>query len=123
MSLAAGQVAVLAEGEHVGPDSGRSEGDLYGAVADRALLPYELIQAAIAEQAAKHALRFGVYAGNGQHPLTCGAQDAVLGDVSRELVVPDLQRERQPMVAVQLLAFAQSAAMSSGTLSGPRWVP
>ena len=66
--------------------------------------------AEVAQQAAQHALRFGVHPRNGQHPLTGGAQDLVLGDVDRELVVPDLQRQRQPMVAVQLLAFAQPAA-------------
>jgi len=48
----------------------------------------------------QHALGLGVDAWNGEYPFAGGAQDAVLGDVGCELVVPDLQREREPVVAV-----------------------
>ena len=70
----------------------------------------------VAEQAPKHALRLGIHARNGEHPLACGPQDPVLRDVDGELVVLDLQRERQSVVAAQLLAFAQPAAQHLGTL-------
>ena len=70
----------------------------------------------VAEQAAQHALGFGIHARNGEHPLAGGPQDLVLRDVDGELVVPDLQRERQSVVAVQLLALAQPAAQHLGTL-------
>jgi len=64
----------------------------------------------VAEQATQHALRVGIDAGNGEHSFACGPQDPVFGDVDGELVVADLQRERKPVVPVQLLALAQPAA-------------
>ena len=70
----------------------------------------------VAEQAPQHALGLGIHARNGEHPLACGPQDLVLRDVDGELVVPDLQRQRQSVVAVQLLALAQPAAQHLGTL-------
>ena len=78
-------------------------GDLLAAVQRRDV-------AEIAEQPSEHALRFGIHARNGEHPLAGGPQDPVLRDVDGELIVLDLQRERQAVVAVQLLALAQPAS-------------
>jgi hypothetical protein len=64
----------------------------------------------IPQQAPEHALRLPIDARHGEHPLARGTQDLIFRDVDGELVVPDLQRERQAVVPVQLLAFAQPAA-------------
>ena len=72
--------------------------------------------AEVAEQAPQHALRLGIHTRNREHPLACRPQDPVLRDVDGELVVLDLQRQRQSMVAVQLLALAQPATQHLGTL-------
>ena len=83
---------------------------------DRIAAGYGRDVSEVAEQAAQHALRLGVYTRNGKHSLAGGAQDPVLGDVRRELVVADLQRERQPVMATQLLALAQPTAQHLGAL-------
>ena len=53
--------------------------------------------AEVAEQAPQHALGFGIHARNSEHPLACRPQDPVLRDVDGELVVLDLQRQRESM--------------------------
>ena len=70
----------------------------------------------VAEQASQHALGLGIHERNREHPLACGPQDPVLRDVDGELVVLDLQGKRESVVAVQLLALAESAAQHLGTL-------
>ena len=48
--------------------------------------------AEVAQQAAQHAEDSLIDPWNREHPFARGARDLILGDVHRELVVPDLQR-------------------------------
>ena len=54
--------------------------------------------AEIAQQPPQHALRLGVDPRNREHAITRGPQHLVLRDVDGELVVPDLQRQRQAVM-------------------------
>ena len=84
-------------------------GDLLAAVQRRDV-------AEVAEQAPQHALGLSIHERNREHPLASRPQDPVLRDVDGELVVLDLQRQRESMMPAQLLAFAQPAAQHLGTL-------
>jgi hypothetical protein len=66
--------------------------------------------AEVAQQPPQHPLGLRIHARHGKHPFTGGPQDLVLRDVDGELVVPDLQRERQPVMDMQLRALAQPSA-------------
>ena len=82
-------------------------GDLLAAVQRRDV-------AEVTEQAPQHALGLGIHARNGEHRLTCRPQDPGLRDVDSELVVLDLQRQRESMMPAQLLAFEAIAQSYEG---------
>jgi len=58
--------------------------------------------AEVAEQAPQHAEGFGIQVRDREHPLAGRPQDPVLRDVGGELVVLNLQRQRESMMPAQL---------------------
>ena len=90
---------------------------------DRAAARYLRHVAEVPQQPPKHPVRTRHPPGHRDHPRARRPQDLVLRDVDGELVVPDLQRQRQPVVVHQLHAFPQPApqhgrALLDGDVAG-----